>query len=119
MVERLAKARAAGGAGAEANAEADDGAPGALVQSRALYAAKDALAALHRRAPALRRPLGATSAAVRRAFGWVTTYEQGESCGAIVVTHVVRPGDGAAETRVAVTVDFSRLTAPGSPSSSS
>lgn len=102
MVERLAKARATGGDG-----------PGALVESRALYAAKDALAALHRRAPALRRPLGGASAAVRRAFGWVTTYEQGDPCGAIVVTHVVRPGDAGAETRVAVTVDFSGLTAPG------
>ena len=95
-----------------------------LVQSTALYAVKDSLAALHRRFPALRRPLAATSTAVRRAFGWATTYEPTESCGAIAVTHVVRLGDGGAdgsgggavengavETRVAVTVDLSGLTA--------
>lgn len=91
------------------------------VQSRALYAAKDSLAALHRRFPALRRSLAATSTAVRRAFGWATTYEPTESCGTIAVTHVVRPGvggadgggSGAVETRVAVTVDLSGLTAGG------
>jgi len=95
-----------------------------LVQSTALYAAKDSLAALHRRFPTLRRPLAAASTAVRRMFGWATTYEQTESCGAIAVTHVVHPGDGgvdgggdgargdvAVETRVAVTVDLSDLTA--------
>jgi hypothetical protein len=94
------------------------------VQSRALYAAKDSLAALHRRFPALRRPLAATSTAVRRAFGWATTYEPTESCGAIAVKHVVRLGNGGSEgrgggargggavgTRVAVTVDLSGLTA--------
>jgi hypothetical protein len=94
------------------------GAPGGrLVRSQALYAAKDSLAALHRRSPRLRRPLAATSAALRRAFGWVTTYERSEPCGSIAVTHVVRPeadsGSGTAETRVAVAVDLSRLAAAG------
>ena len=46
------------------------------LRSGALYAAKDSLAALHRRVPPLRGPLTAASAALRRVFGWVTTYEQ-------------------------------------------
>jgi hypothetical protein len=118
LVERLAKARGRSG-------PRTPGPDERLVRSRTLYAAKDALAALHRRFPALRRPLAATSTGVRRAFGWVTTYEQTESCGTIAVTHVVRPGErggggdggaedgGAVETRVAVTVDLTRLTGAG------
>jgi hypothetical protein len=112
LVERLAKAHGGGG-------PRTPGPDERLVRSRALYAAKDALAALHRRFPALRRPLAATSTGVRRAFGWATTYEPTESCGAIAVTHIVRPvdggaaggGDGAVETRVSVTVDLTGLTA--------
>jgi hypothetical protein len=120
LVERLAK-----DGGRDEPGEADQS--GRLVRSRALYAAKDSLAALHRRSPALRGPLAATSAAVRRAFGWVTTYEQTESCGRVAVTHLVSPGgratdDGAeraaaetltAETCLAVSVDLSGLTVSG------
>ncbi len=53
---------------------------GASLQSGVLYAAKDSLAALHRRVPPLRGPLTAASTALRRLFGWVTTYEQAEVC---------------------------------------
>jgi len=114
LIERLTKVRGRSGP----RTPGPDERP---VRSRALYAAKDALAALHRRFPGLRDPLAATSAAVRHAFGWVTTYEPTESCGAIAVTHVVRPGDEGAdggggdvvETRVSVTVDLSGLTGAG------
>ena len=44
--------------------------------SRPLYAAKNSLAALHRRVPVLRGPLTAVSNALRRTFGWVTTFEE-------------------------------------------
>jgi hypothetical protein len=104
LVERLARSRGL-------NEPEAAGADGRLMQSRALNAAKDSLAALHRRVPRLRGPLTATSAALRRTFGWVTTYEETASCGAVTVKHVVRPGGDAAETPVSVTVDLSGLTA--------
>lgn len=110
LVERLAKAPArdaAGGGGSGAGGDEPGERP---VRSPTLYAAKDLLAALHRRFPLMRGPLAATSAALRRAFDWQTTYEETASCGAIAVTHVVRPGDGAAETRVAIAADLSGLT---------
>jgi hypothetical protein len=106
LVERLARSRGL-------NEPEVAGAGGRLMQSRALNAAKDSLAALHRRVPRLRGPLTATSAALRRAFGWVTTYEETASCGAVAVTHVVRPGGDAAEARVGVTVGLAGLTAAG------
>jgi hypothetical protein len=125
LVERLAGARRGG-------RPAGGGASGRLARSRALYAAKDSLAALHRRVPWLRGPLAATSAAVRHTFDWVTTYEETEPCGTVTVRHVVWPVDvdmagraasgGAAGdlaprrgagSRVAVTVDLSGLAAPG------
>lgn len=49
-------------------------ADGRVVTPAPLYALKDALAALHRRLPAARGLLAATSSHVRRRFGWVTTY---------------------------------------------
>ena len=49
---------------------------GSSVRPRLLYAAKDSLAALHRRSPWLRGLLTAASSALRRAFGWVTTYDE-------------------------------------------
>ena len=110
LVERLARSRGL-------NEPEAAGADGRLMQSRALNAAKDSLAALHRRVPRLRGPLTATSAALRRTFGWVTAYEETASCGAVAVTHVVRPGGAAGhtaeETRVSVDVDLSGLTAAG------
>ena len=85
------------------------GPDGARVGSRTLYAAKDALAALHRRAPALRGLLTATSSGLRRAFGWETTYVETAPAGTIAVTYEGR-GDGR---RVAVTVDLTGLRSDG------
>jgi hypothetical protein len=74
LVERLTKARGRGGG----------------VRPGALYAAKDSLAALHRRVPALRRPLTAVSSAGRRALGWSTTYEPSALRAAVPVTYTAR-----------------------------
>ena len=54
-----------------------------------MYAVKDSLAALHRRSPALRGLLTATSTGLRRAFGWQTTYEETELVGTIAVTCMI------------------------------
>lgn len=75
LVERLAKAR------------------GGSVRPRALYAAKDTLAALHRRVPALRGPLTALSGAGRRALGWSTTYEPSAFRASVPVTYTCHEGD--------------------------
>ena len=89
LVERLAKP---GGAGP---------------RSGVLYAAKDSLAALHRRAPSLRGPLSAASAALRRAFGWATTYEQAALCAELTVTYSVDSERG----EIGVTADLTGLPA--------
>lgn len=47
---------------------------GGTVTPRALYAAKEALAAVHRRVPTARGVLTAASTALRRGFGWETIY---------------------------------------------
>jgi hypothetical protein len=78
---------------------------GRRVRSRPLMAAKDSLAALHRRVPALRGPLTATSRALRRAFGWETTYDDAGFEVAVTVTYVVDSVTGA----VRVAVDLSGL----------
>ena len=78
---------------------------GAGVQSRLLYAAKDSLAALHRRFPALRGPLTAASSMLRRTFGWVTTYEQADICARLKVTYTV----GSERGTIGVAVDLSGL----------
>ena len=78
---------------------------GASLRSGVLYAAKDSLAAFHRRVPPLRGPLTAASTALRRLFGWVTTYEQVELCARLTVTYTVNGEQG----RIGVTVDLTRL----------
>ena len=78
---------------------------GSSLQSGVLYAAKDSLAALHRRVPSLRGPLTATSTALRRTFGWVTTYEQTELATKLTVTYAV---DGEHGT-IGVAVDLGAL----------
>ena len=78
---------------------------GATIQSRVLYAAKDALAALHRRAPPLRGPLTAASTTLRRLFGWVTTYEQAEVCARLKVTYTIDGESG----RIGVAIDIAGL----------
>ena len=78
LVERLAARRgASAGPGGETGSGADPGDDrGGGSRSRLFYAVRDALAALHRRVPALRGLLTATSNAVRRGFGLVTTFEE-------------------------------------------
>ena len=78
---------------------------GASLQSGVLYAAKDSLAALHRRVPPLRGPLTAASGALRRMFGWVTTYEQAEVCAELTVTYTVDGEQG----RIGIAVDMAGL----------
>lgn len=75
---------------------------GERLRSRSLYAVKNTLAALHRHSPALRGPLTATSNALRRTFGWVTTFEETESVATLTMTYVVDAGEG----RVAVSLDI-------------
>jgi hypothetical protein len=79
------------------------------LRSKSLYAAKNSLAALHRRAPALRRPLTATSNALRRSFGWVTTFEEAGSTAMVKLTYTIRGGEG----RVTIAVDLSDLPRDG------
>ena len=67
---------------------------GASLRSGVLYAAKDSLAALHRRVPLLRGLLTAASSGLRRLFGWVTTYEQAERCARLTVTYTVNGEQG-------------------------
>ena len=82
---------------------------GPTLQARPLYAAKDALAALHRRAPALRGALTATSSALRRGLRWRTVYVPGEPAGTVTVRYRVEPHGGA----VTVTADLSGLRRDG------
>jgi hypothetical protein len=84
--------------------------PGAgSLTSRPLYAAKNSLAALHRRVPMLRGPLTATSNALRRSYGWVTTFEEARTVATMKLTYTV----GGANGRVAVAVDLSGLPGDG------
>jgi hypothetical protein len=66
---------------------------GGTVRPRLVYAAKDSLAAVHRRVPALRRPLAATSNALRRELGWSTVYEPVALVASVPVTYTVRGGE--------------------------
>jgi hypothetical protein len=78
---------------------------GASLQSGVLYAAKDSLAALHRRVPPLRVPLTTASSTLRRVFGWVTTYEQARACAQLTVTYTVDGEHG----KIGVAVDLTGL----------
>jgi hypothetical protein len=81
------------------------GADGRSPTSGSFYAVRDLLAALHRRLPALRGFLTATSNAVRRRRGWVTTFEETDTCATLAVTYSI-DGDGA---RIRVAVDMTGL----------
>jgi hypothetical protein len=107
LVERLA-ARGSAGPGPEAGpGGAPGGGPGGDPRSRSFYAVRNALAALHRRVPPLRGLLTATSNAVRRGFGLVTTFEETTTVATLGVTYEVRSDDGL----VHVTVDLTGLPA--------
>jgi hypothetical protein len=82
---------------------------GGRMQSDTLHAAKNALAALHRRSRLLRGPLTATSATLRRAFGWVTTYEETASWATLTVTHAICGELGTID----ITVDMTGLPSDG------
>lgn len=58
------------------------------VQSRSLYRIKNHLADVYRHFPATRRPLTAMSNALRRGFGWQTTFEE-TGCSYSVKVHYV------------------------------
>ncbi len=64
------------------------------VRPRFVYAVKDSLAAVHRRVPALRRPLTAISTLLRRELGWRTVYEPVGLVASVPVTYTVRGGKG-------------------------
>jgi hypothetical protein len=81
---------------------------GDTLTSAPLYAAKDVLAAVHRRFPALRRPLTAVSSGLRRAFGWRTAYVATASAGTVTVTYAATSAG-----RVHVAVDLSALRTDG------
>lgn len=84
------------------------GGGGDTLESSPLYAAKDALAAAYRRSRLLRRPLGAVSSALRRLFGWETTYVETEPAGVVTVQATAgHPG------RVHVAVDLDELHGDG------
>ena len=105
LVERLA-ARGRAGPDPEAGPGGDSGGG---PRSRSFYAVRDALAALHRRVPPLRGLLTATSNAVRRGFGLVTTFEETTTVATLGVTYDVRPDEGLLH----VTVDLTGLPADG------
>ena len=84
-------------------------ADGGGVRAAGLYAAKDALAALHRRAPALRAPLAAASRAGRRLLGWSTAYEPSAFHASVTLMYTVRGAEGA----VGVAADLRGLAGAG------
>ena len=83
------------------------GAGGETIAPRPLYLAKDALAALHRRVPAVRGLLTATSSALRRRFAWETVYVEAGLKAEVRVTSAVDRRDGS----LRVDVDLSGLPA--------
>ncbi len=82
---------------------------GGSLKPRVLYAAKNSLAALHRRFPLLRRPLTATSVALRRTFNWATTFEEAGFRAALKVTYVIDDEEG----RIDIAVDLTGLATDG------
>lgn len=80
---------------------------GGAVRPRLVYAARDSLAAVHRRVPALRRPLTALSNSVRRRLGWETAYAPSDLVATVPVTYTARAGDGV----VTVDVDLTGVSA--------
>jgi hypothetical protein len=78
---------------------------GGSLDSKSLNAARNSLAALHRRSPRWRGPLTVTSTALRRTFGWVTIFEETESSTKLKVTYAVNGDEG----RIAVAIDGTAL----------
>ena len=76
---------------------------GSSVRPRLLYAAKDSLAALHRRSPRLRGLLTTASSTLRRAFGWVTTFDEAGFHVPLEVTYTVDGDAGRVDIRLTPT----------------
>ena len=74
--------------------------------SRSFYVLRDVLAAVHRRCPPLRGLLTASSNAMRRRFGWQTTFEQVATCALVKVVYRVDT-----EALVHIAVDVGELPA--------
>jgi hypothetical protein len=79
------------------------GRSGSNLRPQPLYAAKDALAALHRRSPRLRGLLTAVSSTLRHTFGWVTTYEDAGLHIPVEVTYAVDTDTGRVDVGLAPT----------------
>jgi len=77
--------------------------------SGSFYAFRDLLAALHRRLPPLRGLLTAASGAVRRRCGWVTTFEETDTCAMLAVTYTIDGDRG----RIGIAVDTTGLAERG------
>jgi hypothetical protein len=77
--------------------------------SGSFYAVRDLLAALHRRLPLLRGPLTATSNAVRRRHGWVTTFAQTGTVATLDVSYRIESD----RPRLHIAVDMTGLPEKG------
>jgi hypothetical protein len=66
----------------------------AKVKPRSLYALKNVLAALIRKSPSLRTPLTYISNSLRKAFGWVTTYEVAGNSFDLSLVYTIDPACG-------------------------
>jgi hypothetical protein len=76
-----------------------------IVGNAWLYAMKDVLAAVIRRAPVMRGPLTAASSWLRRTFGWNTAYEEAGFETSVTVTY----GLAAPAGKIQVGIDCSRV----------
>ena len=72
----------------------------APLENRMLYAAKNCLAALHRRVPPLRGLLTAVSRGLRSSFGWKTIFEESGLCAEVKVVYAVHQGSGEIEVEI-------------------
>ncbi len=78
----------------------------AIVRSKPLYTVKDSLAALIRRAPALRGPLTSLSTALRRTFSWETRYEPSQSGYSAVLVYSLDAATGCLHVETSRNVPF-------------
>ena len=71
-----------------------------ILKNPSLYGAKDRLAGLLRRAPALRSSLTALSSIVRRIFGWKTTYRPAGFSANVALLYTLDPDTGSLQIEV-------------------
>jgi hypothetical protein len=77
----------------------------AITPASSLHTAKEALASLHRHAPALRGLLNLFSNSLRRLFDWETTYVESASQVDVAIAYTVHGDEG----RIGVVADLSNL----------